>query len=480
MAKEKKKRKSGEGTVRLRKDGRWEGRIVTAYDKVGKPITKNVLAKTEAECVKKLEDLKKSLGVVKSKVSPDMPFGDWIDYWYQNFGRNNLGAYTRNAYEQRIYKQIIPRIGDIPLKNITTGTLEKFYVYLKNDGRLIRRETYGPGLSPSTIKDIHAHCYTALERAKNDGLIKQNPADLCRLPASEAKEIQTLTTAEMQRLLIQAKEDGFYEMFLLDLSTGLRRGELLGLQWDDIDFEKRELKVDRQVRFEKKKLVIAPPKTKAAYRTIVLPEELVEVLKEYRTRVRSKWLFPSPTKHEDVPRDPNSCRKKLSTILERAQCKHVPFHALRHTFASQSLRYGMDIKTLAATIGHESVETTLDVYSHITDEGMANAAKTIEKTMGSAVGSQSASKGKKHDKSEDAPAEKAPTPMVAFEPYKGKKRKPGTGYVKQLSARCWQGRYTPTINGTRISHNVYGATEDECEAKLAELISRVKAEHGIA
>lgn len=102
--------------------------------------------------------------------------------------------------------------------------------------------------------------------------------------------------------------------------------------------------------------------------------------------MRSKWLFPSPYKPDDVPRDPCSCRKKLATILERAECKHVPFHALRHTFATQVLRYGMDVKTLASTIGHESVETTLNVYSHTTDEGMRTAANRIDRAMGAISG----------------------------------------------------------------------------------------------
>ena len=122
-----------------------------------------------------------------------------------------------------------------------------------------------------------------------------------------------------------------------------------------------------------------------------------KMLKEYRKKVRSKWLFPSPYKREqDLPRDPCACRKKLSQILEHAGCKQVPFHALRHTFATQALRYGMDVKTLACTIGHESVETTLNVYSHTTDEGMRTAAQRIDRAMGAisgVTGENNASRG---------------------------------------------------------------------------------------
>ena len=469
------KRKSGEGTVRLRSDGRWEGRVVTHYDEKGLPKTKSVFGKTKRECEQKLKALKEELSVTSIKIAPEMKFGDWMDYWFNTYSKGKLNEYTQQTYWYRIYMQIIPKIGETQLNQVTTGTLEKFYSKLKKRGNL--DDTDGEkGLADSTVRSIHAHCLAALEKAKNDGLIRQNPADFCRLPPKKNPEVAVLTPAEMQRLLIQAQEDGFYEMFLLDISTGLRRGELLGLQWDDIDFKKCELRVNKQVRYDKKVLKITEPKTKAANRTIVLPKELIEVLKDYKQRVKSKWLFPSPVKSEDVPRDPTACRKSLGKILERAGRKHVPFHALRHTFATQSLRYGMDIKTLASVIGHESVETTLNVYSYITDEGMRTAAKTIDRALSSAVGAPETARS--YDDDNDGKPEKPP--IEVFEPYKGKKRKPGTGYVKQLSVKCWQGRYTPTVKGKRISHNVYGATEAECEARLAELITRVKAEYGIA
>ena len=263
-------------------------------------------------------------------------------------------------------------------------------------------------------------------------------------------------------------------MFLLDLSTGLRRGEILALQWDDINFETRMLTVSKQIKYVGGKLHIIPPKTKAADRSIKFPVPLIEVLKEYRKTVNSKWLFPSPVKEEDVPRDPTACRKRLSKILERAGCKHVSFHALRHTFATQSLRYGMDVKTLAATIGHTSVETTLNVYSHATEEMQRAAANKIEQTIGAVTGVQAACSD---DGGSDANTQ-ASQPCTEFEPYKGKKRKPGTGYVKQLSANCWQGRYSPTVNGERVVRNIYAETEAACEEKLAELISEMKAELG--
>ena len=105
------KRKSGEGTVRLRKDGRWEGRVVCGYDAKGLPKTKNVLAKTKTECIEKLKALKETLGMSISKNTPDMPFGDWMDFWYQTYCKPGIKSYTQTTYEERIYKQIFRKLG---------------------------------------------------------------------------------------------------------------------------------------------------------------------------------------------------------------------------------------------------------------------------------------------------------------------------------------------------------------------------------
>ncbi|MBQ3228477.1 MAG: site-specific integrase [Clostridia bacterium] len=479
----KRKRKSGEGTVRRRKDGRWEGRVVVGYDEKGLPKTKNVTAKTKTECIEKLEKLKAELGAVVRKCTPTMPFGEWMDFWFQTYCKNSLKEYTQVTYAERIYKQIIPKIGHIPLNQINTGTLEKFYAQLKSNGRLTRRETFGPGLANSVIRSIHAHCRAALEKAVAEKLIKQNPAIGCKLPPKKSPEVEILTPEEMQKLLFQAQIDGFYEMFTLDLATGLRRGELIGLQWKDIDFEKGTLSVTKQVRYVKRELQILPPKTKASIRTIILPEPILEMLAEYRKIVNSIWLFPSPYKTEDMPRDPSSCRKALARILERSGCKHVPFHALRHTFASHAFHYGMDVKTLASTIGHESVETTLNIYAHSSEQMKRDAARKIDESIGTALGADlsanAAPQASGNDTTGNSPAENNTPKTPKFEPYVGKRRRSGTGSVHQVSKNVWEGRYSPIINGKRIARNIYANSEEECEIKLAELIRETKEKFGI-
>ena len=466
------RRKNGTGGVSLRKDGRWEGRVVIGYDEKGLPKTKNVLAKTKGECLKKLKALQDSLTVEeKPKYGKKMSFGEWIDFWFHEFCSPRLKDSTKQTYGYRIYQQIIPNIGHIPLNELKTNDLQGFYAHLKTNGRLIQREQNGNGVSDSHVRAIHAHCNAALNKAVKEGLIFKNPASECRLPPKRYAKMKVLTHEEMHRMLVQAKAEGMFELFFLDLSTGLRRGELLGLQWEDVNFAKKELHIKRQVNRVDGKLAITTPKTKRSARPVPLSELALYVLAEYKKNATSKWIFPSPV-NPDNPREPSACRKRLSKILERAGCKHVRFHDLRHTFATMALENGIDIKTLAEILGHNTVATALNTYTHSTAQMQKSAARRIDRTIGGV------SDEVEQDINTTAEVSSATEPV--FEPYKGKKRKPGTGYVKQLSANCWQGRYTPRVDGKRIARNVYAPTEAKCEAKLYELITQMKSEFGIA
>ena len=461
-----KKRKNGDGTLRLRKDGRWEGRIVVGYNEKSLPITKCVTAKTKTDCAAKLETLKEQYGSATEKIKPDMPFGEWIDFWYQTYCRHTLRITTKSEYENRIYNHIIPEIGKIPLNKLSQSDMQQFYAKEKTGGRKLYAETLGKGLSDRTIRAIHANCRTALQRAVQDGLIRTNPAVGCKLPPKKAREMQVLTQNEILRFLHQAKDEGYYELFLLELGTGMRRGEILALKWSDLNFATGELRIERQVYIIKAEVIISAPKTKASVRTVILPQSLVKILAEYRKSVDSEWMFPSPLDNSR-PRNPSSVRKRLQLILERAGCKKVRFHDLRHTFATMALEHGMDVKTLSATIGHVSSATTLDIYSHITDTMQRQAAVRIDRKIG---GTDARMPTERSEERKD-------TTPIEFKPYTPKIRKPGTGCVTMINDHLYEGRYTPTnAYGKRESHNIYAKTREECEEKLAELIVQVKAQ----
>ena len=316
------------------------------------------------------------------------------------------------------------------------------------------------------IRAIHANCRSALEKAVQDDLIKTNPAIGCKLPPKKSREMKVLTSNEIIRFLNRAKEEGYYELFLLELATGMRRGEILALKWSDLNFKTGELQITRQVNVVHGESIISEPKTKSSIRTIILPPSLRKILSEYKKTVEFEWIFPSPI-DDTKPRNPSAVRKRMQIILERAGCKKVRFHDLRHTFSTMALENGMDIKTLSATLGHISSETTIDIYSHITDTMRNQAAVKIDRQIGGTEAQipQADERVRIDDRRPE------------IEPYKPKIRKSGTGCVTMINDHLFEGRYTPTnAYGKRESHNIYAKTREECEEKLAAMIAQVKAD----
>ena len=377
------KRKNGEGTVRLRKDGRWEGRIVIGYDENGLPKTKNVLAKTKGECIEKLKALKSTISPdTPIKLKADMPFGEWLDHWYETYCKPNARPATQRTYEGYIRLYLHPRLGSIPLNKVTTSDIQQMCTWMMTEARVDQKNGEG-GLSDSQVINCYSLCDRVLEKAVAEKLIVRNPAKGCKLPPNRPNEMKVLSREDMQKVLIQAKEENYYELFLLEFATGLRLGELMALQWDDVDLVTGELRINKQVNLVGSKLVISEPKTKAAVRTLILPPSVRKVLAEYKTRVNSRWLFPSPKK-DDLPIIPSAVRRRLHTLLEHAGCEQVRFHDLRHTFATNALAHGMDIKTLSTILGHVSSATTLNTYSHVTDEMRQRAAVKIDQGIAKA------------------------------------------------------------------------------------------------
>lgn len=455
------RRKNGAGTIRKRKDGRWEGRVVVSYKENGDPVTKNVLAKTRTECQNKLNELIEKTLPPSKKLAPDMPFGVWIDFWYQNYTKPGVRESTRDAYENNIYNHIIPELGKIPLNQLSESDLQQFYSKMLKSGRVIRVEQYGECLSASIVRKMHVLCGAALEKAIESGFLRKNPNVGCKLPPKRGPMMQILSIEEMQRFLIQAKYDGLYELYLLELSTGLRLGELLALQWKDINFTTGALHVSKQLTTVHGKATISEPKTPASIRTVYLSKPVLEVLREYGKSVDSDWMFPS--QRRNLPLHPSAIRKRLKGTLERAECKNVRFHDLRHTFATMALENGMDVKTLSEMLGHVSAATTLDVYSHVTDTMEKQAAIKIDRKFG---------KG-------DAPLPQEEKPKLMdqrnFQAVEGNRRRPGTGCLHQIGDHLWEGRYSRRDeNGKRMAKNVYAKTKEECEVKLQGLIAEMK------
>ena len=309
-------------------------------------------------------------------------------------------------------------------------------------------------------------------QAVAERLLLANTAKGCRLPKLEKREMKILPDDKIGPYLAEEERRGLLAAFYLELTTGLRRGELMALQWDDLNFKTGVLNVNKQVYDVRGQLQISTPKTKNSVRKIVLPPAVVEVLREYKKTVDSRWMFPSPVK-EDCPITPGVVRRRLQLILEHAGCKHVRFHDLRHTFATLALENGMDVKTLSAMLGHVSAATTLDIYTHITDDMRLTAAANIDRGIGKVAPQEDASE----PGWETAPAQAEKPRMTDFKPYVGRKRRSGTGCVTEINDHLFEGRYSPKWpDGKKHARNVYAHTREECEEKLKVLIVEMNEE----
>ena len=461
-----KKRANGEGSLRKRKDGHWEGRYTAGCDPAtGKPIHKSVLAKTQSEAKEKLKQAIAEAEKLDMSRAKSYTLGAWIKLWYEVYAEPRLREKTKDYYLNYIDNHIIPELGNTPLEKLTTIQIQKFYNGLQKSGR-IQRYTHiklkDKGLSTRVVRGIHTLLNNCLEQAVAERLLLANPAKGCRLPKLEKREMKILPEDKIGPYLAEAERRGLLAAFYLELTTGLRRGELIALQWEDLNFETGVLTVNKQAYTVNGELQIIPPKTKASVRKLVLPPVVLAVLREYRRKVDSRWMFPSPVK-ADRPITPGVARRRLQTILERADCKRVRFHDLRHTFATLALENGMDVKTLSAMLGHVSAVTTLDIYTHITGDMQRAAAASIDRSI-----------GKAELREEAEPERKG---IVDFQPYVGKKRKPGTGCVTEINDHLFEGRYSPIWpDGTQHSRNVYAHTREECEEKLKALITEMNEE----
>lgn len=198
------------------------------------------------------------------------------------------------SYERRIYQHIIPNLGPIPLNKLTTGDIQQFYTGLKQNGRLLRQKQYGEGLSDQTVRGIHTTFHAALDKVVSEKIIPKNPSDFCRLPSAKAREMQVLAPEEIQRLLIQAKEDGCFELLLLELSTGLRRGEICALQWDDLNFNTGELQVKRQIHRAQGRIGSVRAENKGVQPERHPPAPCPVVLSDYKTKNNLHIAVPLP------------------------------------------------------------------------------------------------------------------------------------------------------------------------------------------
>ena len=435
-----KRRPAGDGMVRKRDDGRWEGRIVIGHKENGEPLFRHVYAKTQKALLDKLHQNIECYRDVELTEDSRMTLGEWLNRWLTEYKAGTVRPGTLKSYCCYIEYYIKPQLGDKQISLISQQDIQRMSRRLKTEGRIHEHPEMNHQLSDSMVRHIHTTLHAALKDAVQAHVIPRNPTEGTTAPKPNYKPKRILTRAELDAFLAVVEQDEVWrDFFQTELMTGLRRGEICGLQWSDFNGDTGTLKVCRTLHSQRKgEYTVGETKTGKGMRTILLPKTVADILRRRKADAISQWIFPDPVKPED-PVDPNAAYRHMKTLLQWAGLPSIRFHDLRHTFATLALENGMDVKTLSAMLGHVSAATTLDIYTHITNDMRLTAAANIDRGIGKAVPQEDASEPGQ----ETAPAQVEKPRMTDCKPYVGRKRKSGTGCVSQINDHLFEGRYSP-------------------------------------
>jgi integrase len=317
-------------------------------------------------------------------VSSKQTLNEYAQHWLDNIAPAKVGAKTLERYREMVEKHIA-RIGDTPLQQLSAAQIDTFYAHLRENGRL---DGTG-GLAPLTCLHIHRVLSQILKSAVKAGALRTSPMEAVQTtPKASQEEIQVLDDDELQAVLAHFEGRSLYMPVLLAVSTGMRRGEVLALRWQDIDMDAGTLKVAQTVEQTKAGISIKPPKTDRSRRTITLSQRLVSELRAHKRR-QAEWrlklgigkddmdlVFPSPLTGGLM--NPRGFTKSFSREMKAAGLGHVTFHGLRHTHITHLLRDNIPVHVVSARAGHKNPVVTLNVYSHLLSGQDADAAAVFD------------------------------------------------------------------------------------------------------
>lgn len=368
-----KRRPSGDGMVRKRDDGRWEGRIVVGHKDNGASIFRYVYADTQKELTAKLRQRIEVYQGVDLTEQSGMALSEWLDQWLESV-EGTIRPSTLGRVRFTIEKHLKPSLGNKRLSQLAPKDIQRFY----DDLAAKRRLDGKGGLSSGTIRGIHGILHKALGAAQEASLIAHNPTARVTTPKLIPTTKQILNEEQLERFMAEIKKDEiWHDFFYTELTTGLRRGEICGLRWEDFDEVGGTLKVRRTVHKEKGgPLTAGDTKTYAGTRKIVLPPSTAALLSERKKTSLTQWIFPDPLKPAQ-PTNPGSAYRRMKVLLKQAGLPGIRFHDLRHTFATHALASGVDIKTLSGILGHTRATFTLDTYTHTTGDMQKRASEIV-------------------------------------------------------------------------------------------------------
>lgn len=342
---------------------------------------------TKREAEKRLAELHHQLDTGSLIKPSKLTLGEFLRQWLRDYASTNVRAATLEGYRITIERHLIPSLGAIPLSQLKPPHLQSYYARALKEGR---RDGTG-GLSARSVVHHHRVLRQALSHAMKWGLVIRNVADAVDPPRPMSKEMKALDSAGVSRLLDEARGTMYFPLIHLATFTGMRRSELLGLRWKDVDLRRATVSISQVLHcLPGHRIVFEPPKTAKSRRLVTLSQEAVLALRTYGEMVEAdlaqlgslltgdRLVF---SQLDGSPFLPNTVTHAFAKIARRAGLEGIHFHSLRHSHASIMLQEGVSSKVVAERLGHSTVALTLDVYSHVTPGLKEDAAGRFEEAL---------------------------------------------------------------------------------------------------
>jgi integrase len=388
-----------QGHIRQQGNGSWELKFDLGRDPLtGRRITKyatfrGTKRKAQEELTRLLAHRNEGSYVDPTK----MTVAEYLHHWLAADIDRRVAARTAARHRGIVEKNIIPRLGHVPMRKLTAVHIEAVEAELQREGWVKQRRQPQPangvspapaearGLSAQTVQHVHRTLSQALAHAVRLGVLFKNPAQQVKPPKPDPREIKILGKDEIGALLKAAKGTWLYLPVLVAVTTGLRRGELLGFRWSDL--KDSVLTVNQSIERIKGKLTFKAPKTKTSRRSITLPAITIQALQEHRTAQAEErlklGLGRDPrglvfTRADGQPLDPDSLSKGFRHLVAVADVTPITLHGLRHTHISHLLMDGVHVKVVSERAGHANVNITLSVYAAYIPSMQADAALRVD------------------------------------------------------------------------------------------------------
>jgi integrase len=369
-----------EGSIYLRKDGRWQGAVHMGYQD-GKRVRKFVIGHSRKETADKMAALLKARDERRPVPDQRAKVGAFLRRWLDEVAKPTIRVSTYASYDDIVRLHLVPGLGHIPLSKLTPDAVQTFL-----------NAKLASGLSPRRVQMLHAVLRRALVTAERWGMVSRNVAKLTDPPRVPKHEIAPITPEQAKRLCDAAADDRYQALYLVAIATGLRQGELLGLRWEDVDLDARRLTVRHSLACIAGTLQLLEPKTSRSRRTLVVPEVAVAALRGHRTRQRmerlvagSRWVDSGHvfTSTIGTPLHAATVTRAFQAALARAGLPHSRFHDLRHAAATFLLAQGFTLEDVKNMLGHSSIVLTSNTYGHVLEQRQRAVARGMDAVLGS-------------------------------------------------------------------------------------------------